>query len=151
MLLISLAIAAFALAPLRPPQPTTITRAELPAILASAHVEALGSAPSAARLRMATAQVTFEGLGLPGRNLGGIDAVDGQPVVRWRGVRLRAHDSYAEAGRAFWELLQARCRWALAAFDTGDALEASRRLALCGYHRTPVDAYAAGLRGCMGR
>lgn len=131
----------------RPATPTSIDASDLPAVLTAAHVDAFGVPPSRARLGMAIGQVRLEGLTLPGRNLGGLEYVEGRPWVRVDPLtRLQAFDSYREAAVAYWHVLGDRCRGALVAFDAGDPDEAARRLKRCGYYGAPEPWYRAGLR-----
>lgn len=155
MLAATLPLLAFLLAcPIRPQHPATPTElpvAELPAVLALAHVDVFGVPPSRARLALAVGQVRLEGLTLPGRNLGGLEYERGLPWVRVdRLTRLRAFDDYAAAARAYWGLLRARCSGALAAFDAGDPDDAARRLKRCGYYGASEAWYRAGLGALRG-
>lgn len=96
---------------------------------------------------MALAQVRLEGLSLPGRNLGGLEYVEGLPWVRVdRLTRLRAFDSYPEAARSYWTLLRRLCMGAVATMDGGDPEATDRALRRCGWYRAPVAWYSAGLR-----
>lgn len=139
------ALVAVAVALLASPRYGPLRAAEVPALLRSAHVAELGRAPTPARLAMAVAQVRLEGLALCGRNLGAIGAGPGEPSCKVGGSRLRAWATYGEAARHYWATLRARCSRALHAYDTGDARLVAGLLARCGYHRTPVAIYAAGL------
>ncbi len=131
----------------RPAEATALPVADAPAVLERAHLAVFGHLPSAARLAMATAQVRLEGLALPGRNLGAIHAVRGQPWARLgRSHRLRWFASYDDAARAYWGLLRARCRGALHAMNSGDPARVARRLRRCGYYRAPEAWYRDGLR-----
>lgn len=131
----------------RPAIPTALPVADLPAVLAEAHLDVFGRAPSRARLSMAVGQVRLEGLALPGKNLGGLEFEAGKPWVRVdRLTRPRAFESYAEAARAYWTLLRERCSGALHDFDAGDPEASARRLRRCGYFHASVDWYIAGLR-----
>ena len=131
----------------RPATPTHIDVADLAPVLARAHVDVFGRAPSRARLAMAVGQTRLEGLALPGRNLGGLEYERGLPWVRVdRLTRLRAFGGYEEAARAYWSLLRERCAGALVAFDAGDPDEAARRLRRCGYYGASEAWYRDGLR-----
>jgi hypothetical protein len=129
-----------------PATPTRIDVRDLSDVLTDAHRDVFGRSPSRARLGMAIGQTRLEGLALPGRNLGGLEYVPGRPWVRVdRLTRLRAFDSYADAARAYWSLLAARCAGALVAFDSGDPSESARRLKRCGYFGAPEEWYRTGL------
>lgn len=147
--LVALAALIFAV-PLRLERPATPTRLDVvdaPAVLRAAHLDVFGVPPSRARLAMAVGQVRLEGLALPGRNLGGLEYVEGRAWVRVdRLTRLRAFDTYPEAARAYWRTLAACCAGALASMDGGDALTVAQRLKAGGYYGVSVERYATGLR-----
>ncbi len=117
--------------------------------LIAGHVAAFGREPSPPRLRIARAHVRYEGHALPGRNVGAITVGPSHRRILAGGLYLGAFDTYALAAEAYWRLLGARCKGALAAFDAGDPEAAAERLARCGYHTTAIDVYARGLRGCL--
>ena len=131
----------------RPATPTSIAVEKLPDVLTRAHEEEFGSRPSRDRLSMAVGQVRLEGLALPGKNLGGLEFEPGRPWVRVdRLTRLRAFETYLDAAKAYWRLMNERCRGALHAFGSGDPEAVVERLKACGYFHGSADWYVAGLR-----
>jgi len=136
----------------RPRTVDRLNRVDVAAVLDRAHEEVFGERASAGRLQVAVAQLLLEGLALPGRNLGGLERVPGEPWVQVDAVtQLRAFDSHAEAARAYWRMLARICRGALAAFDYGSPEEIARRLYRCWWFRSSEQRYARGLRGLMGQ
>jgi len=151
LLLVTALVAVLPPVPLqRPYAETHLPRVMVRAVLREAHVYVFDKEPSEGRLRVAAAQVRLEGLALPGKNLGGLERIKGQPWVQVDPVtQLRAFDTYAEAARAYWTLLAKVCRGALASFDYAGPEEIAGRLYRCWWFRSPEDRYARVLRALL--
>ncbi len=124
---------------------TQLTREQVTAALALAHVDVFGEAAPDARLLMARAQVGLEvghGKWAYCNNLGNIGASRRvKSCVTKGGFRVRAYASPRAAARAYWRL--SAVRKALPWFDRGDPVGAAYALKRAGYYTAPAEVYAA--------
>jgi hypothetical protein len=146
-LLALLAVAWLLVAPDAHAKRTQLTREQVTAALALAHVDVFGEAPSPERLLMARAQVGLEvghGRWAYCNNLGNIGAKRSRRVpscLTKGGFRVRAYASPRAAARAYWRLTAVRK--ALPWFDRGDPVGAAYALKRGGYYTAPAEVYAA--------
>lgn len=138
---------------------TPLGEPELAAVLRDGYHAVTGRRVRRGLLVGATAQVMLEtGRGevdgrmmilSRGHNLGAVGAAKGQPCHAVSGHRHRTGTDHVDAARAYWRAAL-RCSAGMRGLEDGDAHEAARGLAACGYHRTDVATYARGLAGLRG-
>lgn len=132
------------------PTLTPLTRAQLFDVLRAGHRQIFNLEPSATRLAMAWAQVSFEndhGRKIYNFNLGNIGPLDRKtayyinPLDKNRYVHF---DDPVSGAEGYWRFIK-RCPAALAMFEFGNPVEAAKRLRQCGYYEVDVSTYSRAL------
>lgn len=125
---------------------TPLTQIQLFEALSESHRAVFGVTPTATRLSMAWAQVSFEngrGALVFNNNLGNIGTNNRprRPFYKLAGSKFRSFQNPIMGGKAYWITLRNRCSSALSHFDSGDTSSVAIYLDKCGYYRTDVEIY----------
>lgn len=125
---------------------TPLTQNQLLEALSESHRAVFGVTPTATRLSMAWAQVSFEngrGALVFNNNLGNIGTSHQprRPFYKLAGSKFKSFPDPIMGGKAYWNTLRNRCPSALSHFDSGDTLSVAIYLDKCGYYRTDIETY----------